>query len=309
MRQGFPFNEHAASFSILAFNKSYLLCTLKALSCVGRSKVLLQLLFPALAWAGCDDSMERDFRRGWYTTVCSKKYTALDVTAAAVVCVASPPACVPLVLDLVKGIGVELGSDLALRLITEKNEETLPDGKTLKAALLTETNCKHCPLPGLCTPLPNQFRVCVAYNKMPTMAIDDKGTSWQCYLSRYPDLTKAFGATNIADARNHWFQYGKDEQRSVTCDGVCNWECYLDRYPDLQQAFGKTGFEQAARHWSEFGEQEGRNCKCTPGTECQWQCYLNRYEDLRNAFGPDNIASARNHYYEFGKAEGRTCRC
>ncbi|CAE7372037.1 unnamed protein product [Symbiodinium sp. CCMP2456] len=175
-----------------------------------------------------------------------------------------------MVLDLAKDIGIEFGADLALQLIEDQREGTLPDGKSVKAALLTETKCKHCPLAGLCTALPNQYRVCVAYNKMPKFTIDDQGAPWQCYLSRYPDLTKAFGATNIAEARKHWFQHGKDEKRAVTCDGVCNWECYLDRYADLQNAFGKTGFEQAAQHWSEFGEKEGRSCQCAPGTECQW---------------------------------------
>ncbi len=35
----------------------------------------------------------------------------------------------------------------------------------------------------------------------------------QCYLNRYTDLQRAFGATNIAAAKTHWVQYGKNEKR------------------------------------------------------------------------------------------------
>ena len=51
-------------------------------------------------------------------------------------------------------------------------------------------------------------------NEAPT-AINDQEA--QCYLNRYADLQKAFGATNIAAAKGHWVQYGKNEKRDWSC--------------------------------------------------------------------------------------------
>jgi len=39
----------------------------------------------------------------------------------------------------------------------------------------------------------------------------------QCYLNRYPDLQKAFGANNIAEAKKHWLNHGKKENRDRSC--------------------------------------------------------------------------------------------
>ena len=46
-------------------------------------------------------------------------------------------------------------------------------------------------------------------------AINDQEA--QCYLNRYPDLQRQFGATNIAAAKTHWIQYGKNEKRDKSC--------------------------------------------------------------------------------------------
>jgi len=54
----------------------------------------------------------------------------------------------------------------------------------------------------------------VQQNEAPT-AINDQEA--QCYLKRYADLQKAFGATNIAAAKGHWAQYGKNEKRDWSC--------------------------------------------------------------------------------------------
>ena len=39
----------------------------------------------------------------------------------------------------------------------------------------------------------------------------------QCYLNRYADLQKAFGANNIAEAKKHWLEHGKKENRDRSC--------------------------------------------------------------------------------------------
>ena len=39
----------------------------------------------------------------------------------------------------------------------------------------------------------------------------------QCYLNRYSDLRKAFGANNIKAAKNHWLRHGIREKRTYAC--------------------------------------------------------------------------------------------
>jgi len=44
-----------------------------------------------------------------------------------------------------------------------------------------------------------------------------QGCNWQCYLNRYKDLQKAFGATNVKAAEAHWKNHGQKEKRDCTC--------------------------------------------------------------------------------------------
>ena len=41
--------------------------------------------------------------------------------------------------------------------------------------------------------------------------------NWQCYLDRYGDLIKAFGANNIRKAETHWSTQGQKAGRDCTC--------------------------------------------------------------------------------------------
>jgi hypothetical protein len=82
----------------------------------------------------------------------------------------------------------------------------------------------------------------------------------QCYLNRYPDLQVSFGATNIAAAKTHWIQNGRNEGRDMTCPPTTltdqEAQCYLSRYPDLVAAFGATNIQAAKNHWNANGRSE-----------------------------------------------------
>lgn len=87
----------------------------------------------------------------------------------------------------------------------------------------------------------------------------------QCYLNRYPDLQRAFGAHNIRAAKFHWTHNGYKEHRHKTCEKPLNdreARCYVPRYEDLAKAWdGKSLGEQirlAKEHWLEYGITEGR---------------------------------------------------
>jgi len=90
---------------------------------------------------------------------------------------------------------------------------------------------------------------------------------WQCYLSRYPDLQTALGATNTAGAEAHYLAHGQPEGRDCTCSDAaieaCDWQCYLRRYPDLQTALGATNTAGAEAHYLANGKSEGRGCTCS----------------------------------------------
>ena len=51
--------------------------------------------------------------------------------------------------------------------------------------------------------------------KMKKSGLTDKEA--QCYLNRYSDLQKAFGANNIQAAKNHWLKHGIREKRTYAC--------------------------------------------------------------------------------------------
>ena len=88
-------------------------------------------------------------------------------------------------------------------------------------------------------------------------AINDQEA--QCYLNRYPDLQR-FGAANIAAAKTHWIQNGRNEGRDVTCPPTTltdqEAQCYLSRYPDLVAAFGATNIQAAKNHWNSYVRSE-----------------------------------------------------
>lgn len=88
----------------------------------------------------------------------------------------------------------------------------------------------------------------------------NEACNWQCYLDRYGDLQRAFGAHNVTAAERHWGVYGQGEGRDCTCG--CNWQCYLNRYVDLQNAFGAHNVQSAETHWAQYGQREGRDCTC-----------------------------------------------
>lgn len=43
------------------------------------------------------------------------------------------------------------------------------------------------------------------------------GCDWQCYLNRYPDLSKAYGSHNLDGAKSHYIAYGMNEGRDCGC--------------------------------------------------------------------------------------------
>lgn len=75
------------------------------------------------------------------------------------------------------------------------------------------------------------------------------------YLTTYPDLKAALGA-NIAQAQQHWLQYGIREGRQPSPHFSLT--SYLARYPDLKRAFGND-FSAALDHWVQHGFREGRD--------------------------------------------------
>ena len=44
-----------------------------------------------------------------------------------------------------------------------------------------------------------------------------KECNWQCYLNRYIDLQRTYGAKNTAEAKFHYDSHGRKEGRDCTC--------------------------------------------------------------------------------------------
>merc|ERR1712167_379956 len=50
------------------------------------------------------------------------------------------------------------------------------------------------------------------------MGENGKVCNWECYLKRYPELKTALGVTNLEAAKDHYYKYGKAQNRNCACD-------------------------------------------------------------------------------------------
>ncbi|KAI5913038.1 hypothetical protein PA01_18575 [Azoarcus sp. PA01] len=116
------------------------------------------------------------------------------------------------------------------------------------------------------------------------------------YLASYDDLILAFGA-NVDAARDHYFNHGIAEGRTITFDGLK----YIASYGDLSAAFG-TNAEAGVAHYVNYGYAEGRTATFD---DLAGLAYIASYPDLIAAFGADAGAGIR-HYFDYGRAEGRS---
>ncbi len=131
---------------------------------------------------------------------------------------------------------------------------------------------------------------------------------WKFYLDNYSDLRKRGISTEI-DALNHWYSYGKYENRipnkkninqsSIPTNTMSanvidfDWKFYLDYYPDLRQN-GILSEIDAINHWNVFGKNENR----IPNKE-----YINkpmRTILFTNARDEENILEWYAHHINLG---------
>jgi hypothetical protein len=134
----------------------------------------------------------------------------------------------------------------------------------------------------------------VAYGPRPVRGLDVVD-----YLTRYGDLTNAFGATNWPAAATHWENHGVAEGRRGATELDAPY--YLALYPDLRAAFGDTNYPAARWHWLNYGIHEGRRAS----REFDAPFYLSHHPDLVAAFGATNYGAALDHWLTYGIHEGR----
>jgi len=102
-------------------------------------------------------------------------------------------------------------------------------------------------------------RAPVARRRAPRRAVKVSvaGCNWQCYLNRYKDLQKAFGPTNVAAAKKHFYKYGKKEGRNCKCPAgkstLVGKHCRNSRYPYSSYG-GKLCYSTAS-----YANAHGRN--------------------------------------------------
>lgn len=113
------------------------------------------------------------------------------------------------------------------------------------------------------------------------------------YIASYPDLAKAFGK-NPARGRKHFEEYGCDEGRDITFDGLV----YVAGYGDLIRAIGMDE-RKALDHFLLHGAKEGRS-----NAKFNAAAYANRYSDLRAKFG-NNARKLAQHCIRYGYREHR----
>jgi len=133
------------------------------------------------------------------------------------------------------------------------------------------------------------------------------------YMTKYPDLKKAFGNNDIA-ALNHFVASGMAEGRQ----GNANFDVssYKNAYPDLRAVFG-SNLKLYYMHYLSSGKVEGRTSTGVTqlvgttrlgGTDYSavynYQYYISKNPDIQKAFGNNDVATL-NHFVTSGMAEGR----
>jgi hypothetical protein len=119
----------------------------------------------------------------------------------------------------------------------------------------------------------------------PTVVNDQEA---QCYLNRYPDLQTAFGATNIAEAKTHWIQYGRNENRDVTCPTTCT-DCGVGTYSAAVGASASSTCRACPSNSnSPAGSAALTSCTCNAGSTgpsggpCA-ACVEGKYQSVKTA--------------------------
>ncbi|CAJ1432876.1 unnamed protein product [Effrenium voratum] len=166
------------------------------------------LAFATLVWlswlvlpaAGCNRAAEENFKQGWREHRCGSEFDVTDVASTVVKCWSSPHLCVATVVNLLREVvGDAVDTDMAYKMIVDNMEVTLKDGVTAKAALLTATQCKHCPTSFFCWPRPNRFRICTAYSKI---SQDPPDSPLECHTIKNKCGTDVYVAYGFKSGRD-----------------------------------------------------------------------------------------------------------
>ncbi len=134
------------------------------------------------------------------------------------------------------------------------------------------------------------------------------------YLSKNPDVKKAFGNDDVAVLR-HFINYGMKEGRRAKASFDIN--SYKLGYRDLRTAFGNDN-KSYYLHYINYGYKENR--KTTGITQLRqgttiyngvdyskvynYTYYVNKYPDVKKAFG-NNEQAVIWHFVNYGMKEGR----
>ncbi len=134
------------------------------------------------------------------------------------------------------------------------------------------------------------------------------------YISRYPDIKKAYGGNENA-VLAHFVNYGMKEGRQA-CSNF-NVMSYAYKYSDLRKAY-KNDLKKYYMHYINYGKKEGRTAVGTTSiqncvtvyngkdysTVYNGTYYASKYIDIRKAYGLDDTAMLR-HFINYGMKEGR----
>lgn len=129
----------------------------------------------------------------------------------------------------------------------------------------------------------------------------------QFYLSKYPDLLKAFGPNNVEAAKQHWLTYGIKEGRQSSF--VFSLPAYQARYPGILWDRNIRSYEAVLNYYVNQGYKDNLDTSATDtpfdmpiGFDPDF--YLKYYPDLAKAIGA-NFGGLTRHWREHGSREGR----
>ena len=150
------------------------------------------------------------------------------------------------------------------------------------------------------------------YNGVDYSAVYD----FNYYLSKYPDLKKAFGNDDVL-AIQHFVNYGMKEGRQGNANFDVN--SYRNRYSDLRVAF-RRDFPKYYLHYANYGKKEKRiatgNATLVPITKLNgvdyssvydYKYYISKYPSLKQKYGDDDV-SILEYFIKTGMKEGQQAK-
>ena len=136
-----------------------------------------------------------------------------------------------------------------------------------------------------------------------------EGSTWECYVARYDDLTEEVVGSTEEEAVAHRIQFGEVVGRDCSCEAeVEAIEKEIEEWDGLMEGADEQESEVAAEEKNKLVEAAEALIVSTFPEGCTWRCYMDRYEELDEEVEYTEEAAIA-YWVDVGLEDGRNCTC